>query len=192
MAKPKYSGWTTKKPRYQVSGWATAKSVNPNYTKPKLKENPRWEKEKSRKDIHRGAKGKPEGTGSWYNRVPGDYSKEELLLPQGHQDRVRTADLHTVDQFQRDKKDDVSDKESDWEDRTSVDPIKWVKSHCLELDITLSQIHALNKQKRIEKSKAHYKETGIRDFNIEAGITEKPKRKRDEQDKSSKSSSNKK
>ena len=46
----------------------------------------------------------------------------ELLAEQSHRDRVRTADLRLDDRAKRELADDDSMKESDWFDRTSINP----------------------------------------------------------------------
>ena len=63
--------------------------------------------------------GTPQGFGSWYGRRKYDYSRDELDASQGHQDRVRTVDLHRQDiKF---RSDDDSHLESDWVKRTGRD-----------------------------------------------------------------------
>ena len=46
----------------------------------------------------------------------------ELLAEQSHRDRVRTADLRLDDRAERELADGDSKKESDWFDRTSINP----------------------------------------------------------------------
>lgn len=91
---------------------------------------PRWVNEMTRgpqKKINKPKAGGPKvkGLGSFYLRAPGNYSLAEFLAKQPHQDRVRTADLNPGDRAERDLADDDSHKESDWLDRTSIDPNKF-------------------------------------------------------------------
>ena len=86
-----------------VAGWTTKKP-----------ETPRFEKEKSRRAVKRRERdGKAHGFGSWFMRVPGDYSTSEFFAKQSNPDRVCTADLRSADKYQRAKEQDLSDKESD-------------------------------------------------------------------------------
>ena len=55
------------------------------------------------------------------NRLPGNYSRDEFQAPQGHDDRVRTADCHKTDQLIRQSEGNDSELESDWYLRTSKD-----------------------------------------------------------------------
>jgi len=82
----------------------------------------RWVDEMARGKSRRNSAGKPKGFGSWYRRKPFDYSPAEFQADQKHADRVRTADLTATDMADRDLADDDSFKESDWMDRTSIDP----------------------------------------------------------------------
>ena len=83
--------------------------------------------------------GKPYGFGSWFRRIPGDYTTAELEAHQGHKDRVRTADCRKADRDQRDKEGDNSDKESDWLDRTSIDIRKYNIDRSVEEDLRKSR-----------------------------------------------------
>ena len=82
----------------------------------------RWVREMARGKSETDRDGVPVGFGSFYKRCPGIYSQEELEAPQGHADRVRTADLIPEHKYAREQDDDDSELESDWHDRTSVDP----------------------------------------------------------------------
>ena len=56
--------------------------------------------------------------GSCYERQYEDYTCEEYYAPQGHKDRVHTADLTPQDIINRELKDGDSLKDSDWRERT--------------------------------------------------------------------------
>ena len=62
------------------------------------------------------------GFGSFYKRCPGIYSREELNAKQGHANRVRTVDLIPEHKLARKQDGNDSEKESDWLDRTAIDP----------------------------------------------------------------------
>ena len=101
-------------------------------------ENPtraRWLDEVARAKVKRNKNGKAKGFGSWYDRKPGDYSKAELEAPQGHLDRVRTADLRPEHRAERELTDDDSHKPSDWGDRTSVNPAIYYAQKEAEQDL---------------------------------------------------------
>mmetsp|Transcript_5824 Transcript_5824/g.9968 ORF Transcript_5824/g.9968 Transcript_5824/m.9968 type:complete len:570 (+) Transcript_5824:162-1871(+) len=85
---------------------------------------PRWQEEMSR-GKQTTKKGRRKGFGSWYMREPGQYSKSERLAEQGNPDRIRTADLQDENKLERELADDDSLKESDWLDRTGVDPVQY-------------------------------------------------------------------
>ena len=124
-------------------------------------------------------------------RVPGDYSSAEFLVPQGHPDRVRSRDCRTADKYQRHKENNESDEESDWYDRTSIDPIKWCQERDVETELRKSR----------EAKRALQEKQGIRDPNHEDMTWAKnenkrrnaeAKRKAQGQNKSSKTPSKKK
>ena len=72
-----------------LAGW-TAK-------KPEL---PRYKKIQARCPIRRKeGDGKAHRFGSWFMRIPGDYSTSEFFAKQGHLDRVRTADLQCANKY---------------------------------------------------------------------------------------------
>ncbi len=96
---------------------------------PGKREQPRWMSETSRAKIGKQNAetdehyGRPvHGYGSWYRREPGVYSQSEFDAPQGHQDRVRTIDCSRKDQAYRQAHGYDSGLESDWQDRTGVNP----------------------------------------------------------------------
>ena len=96
--------------------------------------------EKDREEIHQDKDGKPNGTGSWYKQVPGDYSTQEYLAPQGHKDRVCTRNLKEQARIQRRNEQDNLDLESDWQDRTSIDPERWYQMNDAKLVLHKSQM----------------------------------------------------
>jgi hypothetical protein len=55
----------------------------------------------------------------FFKRVPYDYTDEELNLPQGHVDRIRTVDLTPEDRKRREDADDDSVLPTDWLERTA-------------------------------------------------------------------------
>ena len=82
----------------------------------------RWVREMARGKPSKDRDGVPVGFGSFYKRIPGMYSREELNAKQGHEDRVRTADLIPEHKLAREMNGDDSELESDWRDRTAIDP----------------------------------------------------------------------
>ena len=83
---------------------------------------PRWQQEIARGKSRKDSEGRRVGFGSWHMRRPGHYSKEEFLAEPGHPDRVRTADCRPADRAEREAAGADSDRESDWKDRTAIDP----------------------------------------------------------------------
>ena len=116
-------------PEASVANVAEAWSSKPKKTsKPTTwSKTTQWLAEKERPWVGRYKDGKPHGTGSWYKRVPGDYSTHEYLAWQGYKDRVCTVDCMQQARIQRVNEHNDSDKESDWKDRTSIDPATWYK-----------------------------------------------------------------
>ena len=84
-----------------------------------------WLREMSRPKSVKDEQGRPMGFGSWYNRRPGIYSQAEFLAEQGHEDRVRTADCNAADRVEREDAEMDSGLDSDWLDRTSIDPMAY-------------------------------------------------------------------
>ena len=85
----------------------------------------RWMAEMGRKKQNKSKEGTPKGFGSFYERKPYMYSMAEFMAEQGAADRIRTADLTPADKADREIADDDSMKESDWFDRTSINPFMW-------------------------------------------------------------------
>ncbi len=80
---------------------------------------PRWYVEASREPCQINSQGEAIGLGSFFNRRPFDYTDEEMNLPQGHEDRIRTVDLLPEDRKRREQEDDDSVLPSDWLERTA-------------------------------------------------------------------------
>ena len=78
----------------------------------------RWTKEQPRKACALGMQDRKVDFGSCYERQYEDYTCEEYYAPQGHKDRVHTADLTPQDIINRELKDGDSLKDSDWRERT--------------------------------------------------------------------------
>ena len=70
-------------------------------------------------------RGKTKGFGSFCNQAPGHYSEAEQMAKQGHPDRIRTVDLMPDHRLERELADDVSQKLSDWHDRTSINHVSY-------------------------------------------------------------------
>ena len=83
---------------------------------------PRWKDEMNCEKQKKSKKNKPKGFGSFYMRAPGQYSMSKLLAEQSHRNHMRTADLWLDDKAKRELADDNSMKESNWFDRTSINP----------------------------------------------------------------------
>ena len=75
---------------------------------PAFDPNARWNSEKPRTENSLDEQDKKVRFGSWYNRKYDDYTCEEMYVPQGHKDRVRTADLPPEDAMDRKIRDDDS------------------------------------------------------------------------------------
>ena len=80
---------------------------------------PRWYREISRAPRQVNDQNDAIGLGSFFKRDPYDYTDEELNLPQGHADRIRTVDLLPEDRKRREDADDDSILPSDWLERTA-------------------------------------------------------------------------
>ena len=85
--------------------------------------------ERSRGAQKRVEGGVRKGFGSFYGRKPGQYSVEEFAAARDNPDRVRTADLDEDDKIMRQEKGDDSERESDWFDRTGINPAEYTKSN---------------------------------------------------------------
>ena len=109
-------------------------SISPKRKTNSDKSPPRWYSERTRGKSYLND-GEPTGFGSWYKRKPGHYSIEEFGAPQGHADRVRTADCTYEDQSKRIEEEDDSELESDWQDRTSIDPKRYNDQRNVENDL---------------------------------------------------------
>ena len=77
-----------------------------------------WTKEKNCPACALDDKNKKAGFGNWCKRAYNDYTCEEFYAAQGHDDRVRTADLFPEDAIKREITDDDSLLDSDWHERT--------------------------------------------------------------------------
>ena len=65
---------------------------------------------------------------------------QEYHAPQGHKDRVCTINLIQQARIQCINKQDDLDKESDWKDRTSIDPETWYKKNNAKVALRKSQM----------------------------------------------------
>ena len=81
-------------------------------------EKPHWYLEISREPCQVNSHNEAIGLGSFYKRQPYDYTKDELNLPQGHEDRIRTADLLPANRKWCADEDDDSVRPTDWLKRT--------------------------------------------------------------------------
>jgi hypothetical protein len=77
-------------------------------------EKPRWYLEISRDPHQVNSCNEAIGLGSFYNCQPYDYTNDELNLPQGHEDCIRTANLLPADRKQHADEDDDSVLPTDW------------------------------------------------------------------------------
>lgn len=93
----------------ELSGTSVTGKLNLNF--PTSEQSARWHRESGCERSKRNSKGEALGFGSWMNRLPGNYSRNEFQVPQGHDDRVRTADCHRVDQLTRQAEGDDSELE---------------------------------------------------------------------------------
>ena len=91
----------------------------------------RWQFEISRTKPTFTSTGQAKGYGSWYERMPGNYSRSEFKAEKGNRDRVRTADCRKEDKEARRSSNDDSGLESDWLDRTSLDNKEFRMRHIL-------------------------------------------------------------
>ena len=69
--------------------------------------------------------GKSIGFGLFYLRKPFQYTESEFKAEPANKDRVRTVDLKESDRAEWELCDDDLHKESDWYDRTSINPMIW-------------------------------------------------------------------
>jgi len=98
-----------------------------------------YNKEWRRKPIRRDKNKVPIGRGSFWQRKSFDCSQAELWASQGHNDRIRTADLTFADSQQSIADDDCSvqtlnpekDKDSDWNQRTGIKMSRRDKTYTL-------------------------------------------------------------
>ena len=109
-------------------------SISPKRKTNSDKAPPRWYTKRTRGKSYLND-GTPTGFGSWYKRKPGHYSIEEFGAPRGHADRVRTADCIYEDQSKRIEEEDDSELESDWLDRTSIEPMRYNDQRNMENDL---------------------------------------------------------
>jgi hypothetical protein len=72
------------------------------------KEKPRWYLEITREPRQVNSRNEAIGLGLFYKRWPYNYTDNELNLPQGHEDYIRTVDLLPIDRKQRADDDDDS------------------------------------------------------------------------------------
>jgi hypothetical protein len=79
---------------------------------------PRWYFEASGEPCQINSQGKAIGHGSFFNRRLFDYTDEEMNLPQGHEDRIRMADLLPEYKKRREQDDNDSVLPTDWLERT--------------------------------------------------------------------------
>jgi hypothetical protein len=78
---------------------------------------PRWYLKISREPCQVNEQNEAVGLGSFFKRVPYDYTDEELNRPQGHVDRIRTVDLTPEDRKRSEDADDDSVLPTDWLER---------------------------------------------------------------------------
>ncbi len=97
-------------------------------------EKPRWYLEASHEPRQINAQKEAIGRGSFFKCWPFDYTDDELNLPQGHKDRIRTADLLPIDRQCREQDNNDSVLPKDWLERTgelhtaldhSFGPVTW-------------------------------------------------------------------
>ena len=79
---------------------------------------PRQYVEASREPRQINSQGEAIGLGPFFQHPPYDYTNEEMNLPQGHEDRIRTIDLLPDDRKHREQDDDDSVLPTDWLQRT--------------------------------------------------------------------------
>ena len=78
-----------------------------------------WYLEISREPRRVNSRNEAIGLGSFYKRWQYDYTNNELNLPQGHEDRMRTVDLLPVDRKQHADEDNDSICPTDWLEHTA-------------------------------------------------------------------------
>ena len=104
------------------------------------------------------------GKGAWYKRAPFDYTEQEFYAEQGDADRVRTVDCIPEDQEKRRKKDDDSEKSTDWKDQTGKSRERWSQEERAKREAFIKEL----------KARPPPKKTGLKDppeKTIQAGKT---------------------